>query len=270
MYVLKFLKNMLLKNKSVLEQTKQILWVVSETMLFCCAQSYAINFKKVDLIKTEAYKKQQNLCVGLLRQNKKDYFETLDIKSITGNKMFWKTVAPLFSNKNFAFSKNMKAGTVLVDLSAAYGTVWHRGLTLKLLQIIPTKDMVRMIMSVITQRRFSLNIGPDRCRCRTLVNGVPQGSVLSPILFNIYTHDIPQLLSEKYIYADDIALLHCHPHIAAIEKTLSLDLKTLSQYFHNWRLRINTTKIVCSVFHLANLLSKYELNASVDGVKIAF
>ena len=141
----------------------------------------------------------------------------------------------------------MKAGTVLVDLSSAYYTVCHRGLTLKLLQVIPSKDMVRMIMSMITQRRFRVNIGPDRSRCRTLVNEVPQGSVLSPNLFNIYTHDIPQLVNEKYIYADDIALLYCHTQIAAIEKKLSLDLKTLSQYFHNWRLRLNTTKTVCSM-----------------------
>ena len=49
----------------------------------------------------EAYKKQQNLCVSLLRQNKKDYFETLD----TDNKMFLKTVAPLFSNKSKASNK---------------------------------------------------------------------------------------------------------------------------------------------------------------------
>ena len=47
----------------------------------------------------EAYKKQRKLCVSLLRQHKKDYFETLDIKSVTDNKVFWKRVAPLFSNK---------------------------------------------------------------------------------------------------------------------------------------------------------------------------
>ena len=48
----------------------------------------------------EDYKKQQNLCVILLRQNKKDYFEILDIKSVTDNKIIWKTMAPLFSNKS--------------------------------------------------------------------------------------------------------------------------------------------------------------------------
>ena len=53
----------------------------------------------------EAYKKQRSLCVSLLRQNKKDYFETLNMKSVTGNKMFWKTVAPFFSNKSKASNK---------------------------------------------------------------------------------------------------------------------------------------------------------------------
>ena len=48
----------------------------------------------------EAYKKQRDLCVSLLRQNKKDYFENLDVKSVTDNKMSWKTVVPLFSNKS--------------------------------------------------------------------------------------------------------------------------------------------------------------------------
>ena len=53
----------------------------------------------------EAYKKQRNLCVSLLCQIEKDYFKTLDIKSVTDNKMFWKTVAPLFSNKSKASNK---------------------------------------------------------------------------------------------------------------------------------------------------------------------
>ena len=53
----------------------------------------------------ETYKKQRSLCVNLLRQNEKDYFETLDVKSFTDNKMFSKTVAPLSSNKSNARNK---------------------------------------------------------------------------------------------------------------------------------------------------------------------
>ena len=46
-----------------------------------------------------AYKRQRNLCVKILRQNKKSYYAQLDPKVVSDNKRFWKTVKPLFSNK---------------------------------------------------------------------------------------------------------------------------------------------------------------------------
>ena len=45
------------------------------------------------------YKKQRNFCVNLLRNNKKDYFEKLNIKDLTDNKKFLKTIKPFFSDK---------------------------------------------------------------------------------------------------------------------------------------------------------------------------
>ena len=47
----------------------------------------------------DSYKKQRNFCLNLLRKTKKDYFSDLDIKNITDNKAFWKTIKPYFSNK---------------------------------------------------------------------------------------------------------------------------------------------------------------------------
>ena len=46
-----------------------------------------------------AYERQKNLCVKILRQNKKTYYAQLDTKVVNENKKFWKTVKPLFSNK---------------------------------------------------------------------------------------------------------------------------------------------------------------------------
>ena len=45
------------------------------------------------------YKQQHNLCVKLLRKNKKDYFNNINVQQINDNKRFWKTVRPNFSNK---------------------------------------------------------------------------------------------------------------------------------------------------------------------------
>ena len=47
----------------------------------------------------DAYNKQRNYCVSLIRKTKKDFFNSLDVKKITDNKQFWKTVKPFFSNK---------------------------------------------------------------------------------------------------------------------------------------------------------------------------
>ena len=48
-----------------------------------------------------AYNKQRNICVSLLRKSKRDYFANLDTKIMKGNRKFWKTVNPLFSEKSY-------------------------------------------------------------------------------------------------------------------------------------------------------------------------
>ena len=55
-------------------------------------------------------------------------------------------VALLTQNIEGFFEAKMKAGAVFVNLTAAYDTVWHRGLTFKLLRLLPDKHMVRMII----------------------------------------------------------------------------------------------------------------------------
>jgi len=84
-------------------------------------------------------------------------------------------------------SAKKKAGAVFVDLTAAYDTVWHHGLTCKLLRLLPDRHMVHMIMEMVGNRSFTLTIGNGkRSMLWRLKNGVPQGSVLMPLLFNTY------------------------------------------------------------------------------------
>ena len=54
------------------------------------------------------------------------------------------------------FEAKQKAGDVFLDLTAAYDTVWHRGLTCKLLRLLPDRHMVRMIMEFVSNRSFAL------------------------------------------------------------------------------------------------------------------
>ena len=118
-------------------------------------------------------------------------------------------VVLLIQNIEDSSEAKKKAGAVFIDLTAAYDTVWHRDLTCKLLRLLQDKHMVRMIMKLVRNRSFTLTTGDSKqSRLRCLKNGVPQGSALAPLLFNTYTYDLPFVISRKFAYADDLALLH--------------------------------------------------------------
>ena len=169
-------------------------------------------------------------------------------------------VVLLTQNIKDSFEAKKKAGAVFIDLTAAYDTVWHRGLTCKLLRLLPDKHMIRMIMELVRNRSFTLTTGDSKqSRLRRLKNGVPQGLVLAPLLFNIYTYDHPSMISRKFAYADDLALLHFSGNWKDLEGTLSQDMSTLSVYLQTWRLKLRHTKTVTSAFYLNNREAKREL-----------
>ena len=101
------------------------------------------------------------------------------------------------------------ASAVFVNLTAAYDTVWHRGLTCELLRLLPDKHKVRMIIKLVRNRSFTLTTGDSKpSRLQRLKNGLSQGSVFAPLLFNICIYDLPSITSKKYAYADDLAVIH--------------------------------------------------------------
>ena len=118
-------------------------------------------------------------------------------------------VVLLTQNIEDTFEAKKMAGAVFIDLTAAYDTVWHRGLTCKPLRLLPDNHMVKMIIVLVRNQSFTLTTGDSKQNrlCR-LKNGVPQGLVLATLLFNIYTYDLPSMTSRKFVYADDLALLH--------------------------------------------------------------
>ena len=146
-------------------------------------------------------------------------------------------VAKLTSDIEHSFDGNLKGGAVFVDLTAAYDTVWHRGLILKLLRMLPNRHMVRFISELISKHNVVVKTSDGQQSRLKRINGVPQGSVLSPLLFNVYIADLPETNSKKYGYADDLALLKVHQDWTTIEDTLTQDMSILSSWLKQWRLK---------------------------------
>ena len=140
---------------------------------------------------------------------------------------------------------------VFVDLTA-YDTVWHGGLTCKLIGLLPDKHMVPIIMELVRNRSFTLTTGDNNAsRLRPLKNGVSQGSVLA-FLFNIYIYDLLSITFKKYAYADDSAILYSSGDWKVSKRTLSEDMTTLSAYLQTWQLKLSHAKTVTAAFHLHN------------------
>ena len=97
-------------------------------------------------------------------------------------------------------------------------------------------------MELVQNRSFTLTTGNGKqSRLKRMKIDVPQGSVLAPLLFNIYVSDLPPTTSSKFAYADDLALVDIAGDRQTLEKTLSQDMATLQTYLQKWRLKLSET-----------------------------
>ena len=131
--------------------------------------------------------------------------------------------------------------------------------------------MVSLIMELVRNRSFTLTtVDGPQSRLRRLRNVVPQGSVLAPLLFSIYIHDLPETTARKFAYADDLAILHSARDWQMLEGTLTQDMAIISSYLHNWKLKLSINKTVTATFHLHNREARRELNVTVEGRTLPF
>ena len=163
------------------------------------------------------------------------------------------------------FEKNKKTGVIFIDLSAAYDTVWRDGLMLKMARKIKCRKMLKLLSAMTGTRQLRVHMGADVSNTMKLKNGVPQGSVLAPTLFNTYIADMPNTKAHKFGYADDWALAYQSERWEHLEETLGDDGNAIKDYFDRWYLEINMTKTVATAFHLDNHQARRALSVNIAG-----
>ena len=167
------------------------------------------------------------------------------------------------------FERKEITGAVFVDLTAAYDTVNHRLLLLKIAKTTKNSKMTGMIESLLKNRRFFVEMDGKKSRWKNQKNGLPQGSVLAPTLFNIYTNDQPEFEKiRRFIYADDLCLATQEKSFKTIEKRLTKALKTLTEYYHQNCLNANPTKTQVCAFHLNNHQAHHKLDIKWNGEQL--
>lgn len=130
-----------------------------------------------------------------------------------------------------------------LDMEKAYDTVWRRALIYKMTEMDINPTITKIVDSFLNNRRFAVNIKNTRSETKDITEGLPQGSVLSPTLFNIFLNDIPKRQDTNLaVFADDIAIYtrsrRTHIATAKIEE----HTRTIDEYCHKWKLKLNHTK----------------------------
>ena len=159
------------------------------------------------------------------------------------------------------YEKSLTTGTVFVDLSAVYDTVNHRLLLTKFYGMTEDAEFIKLIGSMMTNRRFYVKLNGKKDRWRNQKNGVPQGSVLSPVLFNISTNDQPvQNETRSFIYADNLCISTQRSTFEQTETIITEALQNMGEYYERNHLRANPDKKQTCAFHLKNREASRKLN----------
>ncbi|XP_045449098.1 uncharacterized protein LOC123657621 [Melitaea cinxia] len=139
--------------------------------------------------------------------------------------------------------KNIALG-VFIDLKKAFDTVSHKLLLQKLKNIGVKSAVLEMLKSYLTNRLQVVKIGDIQSSALPVTCGVPQGSILGPLLFFIYVNDIATLKLNGHLtlYADDTCLFYFGSNINDIIAQAQQDLDVLHKWFNHNLLTINASK----------------------------
>lgn len=168
----------------------------------------------------------------------------------------------LYENIN---QKNKCVG-LFMDLSKAFDLINHKILIEKFVRYGLRGKMKDWLLSYLTNRYQVVDINGIKSEKLKIEYGVPQGSVLGPLLFLFYVNDLPKFFDEFLVmFADDNSYLCCRNSIVNTLNMLQESVERFAEYFKSNKLFLNITKTVFIVFSPRNSVYDKSYLIKVEG-----
>ena len=149
-------------------------------------------------------------------------------------------------NRNSGLPTNV----VFLDFTKAFDSVPHERLLLKLHAYVIRDPLLSWVRSFLTNPQQRVVLRGHYSSWTAVVSGVPQGTVLGPILFLIYINDITRnVASQSKLFPDDMKVYKALRNVHKDTQILQDDLNALEQWSTDWQLSFNTTK--CEVMRIS-------------------
>ena len=158
---------------------------------------------------------------------------------------------------------------IYLDLARAFDTVNVDILLRKLSKYGITGNALAMFSSYLSNRKHRLKYKECISGAQDIVCGVPQGSVLGPILFLLYINDLPFVCNDgKFLlFADDTAILYSARSLSALQHTVSRSFPKVLTWLHANRLSLSTSKTFYQLYSPSSNVST-DLTILANGVRL--
>ena len=179
-------------------------------------------------------------------------------------------IIALTENVGGALDANNFAAGIFIDLQKAFDTVEHSILLQKLNSYGIRGVTNRLLKSYLSNRLQLVSINNTCSTPKITEHGVPQGSVLGPLLFLLYINDLNLCIkhSSTFHFADDTSLIYSGSSLKKINKQVNEDLKNLNLWLRANKISLNTKKTEIIIFRPRNKKIYKKLNFRLSGQRI--
>ena len=176
----------------------------------------------------------------------------------------------LVANVISSLEKGETPCAVFLDFAKAFDTVDHSILVQKLIHYGVRGAAINWISSYLSGRSQCVSIGNSISKFSKIETGVPQGSILGPLLFLIYINDIVNSsdIVRFILFADDTSVFFSHKDRRETEKILNIELHKLSNWLTANKLSLNTDKSSVLFFRTKNANNNLDSNISINGTML--